>query len=168
LTGAGILGQGMAPGAPKPGCTGRTCCWVCWRLWAAGAVMAWVKIGWCWAGAVVVLGSGGWLVVVCCWGAVSELATDGSSPKPGLLRLRSACMAVAAACLVTISACVDGACWGDPGISWPYTCDFFAWSYEFVHVFILIKPSQLMGYGWKIEKLCGHDYEIFLDVERGC
>ncbi len=43
-----------------------------------------------------------------------ELATDGSSPKPGLLRLRSACMAVAAACLVADSACMDVARGGDP------------------------------------------------------
>ncbi len=64
----------------------------------------------CWAGTVLVT------VVVGCWPApeVRELATEGSSPKPGLVRLRSSCIAVAAACLVTLSSSSDWACRGEP------------------------------------------------------
>ncbi len=55
-------------------------------------------------------------VVVGCWPApeVRELTTEGSSPKPGLVRLRSSCIAVAAACLVTLSSSSDWACRGEP------------------------------------------------------
>jgi hypothetical protein len=41
-------------------------------------------------------------------------ATDGSSEKPGLVLLRSICMAAAAACLVVLSATSLDACLGDP------------------------------------------------------
>jgi hypothetical protein len=45
---------------------------------------------------------------------VRELATEGSSPKPGFVRLRSSCMAAAAACLVALSSSSDWAGRGDP------------------------------------------------------
>jgi hypothetical protein len=47
-------------------------------------------------------------------GAVRELATDGSSLNPGLVRPLSICIAAAAACLVVTSARADGAGCGDP------------------------------------------------------
>ncbi len=53
---------------------------------------------------------------------VSELATEGSSPKPGFVRLRSSCIAAAAACLVTLSSSSDGAWRGDPEVLTIHIC----------------------------------------------
>ena len=57
-------------------------------------------------------GCRGWVAVEaggCFLLGASELATDGSSLKPGLLRPLSICIAADAACLVVISACREGA-----------------------------------------------------------
>jgi hypothetical protein len=83
----------------------------------------------CWAGAETVA------VVVGCWPApeVRELATEGSSPKPGLVRLRSSCIAVAAACLVALSSSSDWACRGEPELHdhthFLLIADFLGWIY---------------------------------------
>jgi hypothetical protein len=68
--------------------------------------------GGCWTVAdVVAVMAGG-----CVAPEVSELATEGSSLKPGFVRLLSSCIAAAAACLVTLSSSSDGAWWGDPEV----------------------------------------------------
>ena len=83
----------------------------------------------CWAGAVLVT------VVVGSWPApgLRELATEGSSPKPGLVRLRSSCIAVAAACLVALSSSSDWACRGEPELHdhthFLLIEDFLGWIY---------------------------------------
>jgi hypothetical protein len=68
--------------------------------------------GGCWTVTEVVAVMGGGCVVP----EVSELATEGSSPKPGFVRLRSSCIAAAAACLVTLSSSSDGAWRGEPEV----------------------------------------------------
>jgi hypothetical protein len=55
---------------------------------------------------------------------LSELATEGSSPKPGLVRLLSICIAAAAACLVTLSSSSDWACRGEPEFLTIHICPY--------------------------------------------